>query len=303
MKKTHALVWLVWIGILFPLFAREENSRSLNLSLFYPLSLNRSEDVSVATNISLLYGHVGSVRAFDLSGVVSTINRDFHGVQLVGFWAKVKGDASGFRFAGLYNYTGQRFTGWQLGGFNRAAVLSGTQVGLINSADSVQTGVQIGLINIARKQHGIPLGLINLADNGKLQALVYGTSYANINVALRFLANQFFSELGIGRTSFDFWTEQATIFSFHYGYMLPLTNEYQMSADVGYLHVYHNPELSERDPEQDVFALQLRFLLHIKISDAVAAFGGGGTTFTFKNFSLPSYDYFHVLFLAGLSFF
>jgi hypothetical protein len=302
--KIWLMLLLVAILSTTPLLAQDDGStRALNLSLFYPLSTNGSREVCTGTNISLIYGNVGSVRAFDLSGAVSVINHDFRGFQLAGLVAKVKGDASGVRIAGLYNYTGGRLSGWQMGGLNRAANLSGTQVGLINTADSVQTGVQIGLINIARKQHGVPIGLVNLADNGKLQAVVYGTSYANINAGLRFLANQFYSELAIGRTSLEFWTEQSTIFSFHYGYMMPLTEEYQMSADVGYLHVYNNPELTERDPEEDVFALQLRFLLHIQITEQVAAFGGGGTTFTFKNYSIPGYDYFHVLFLAGLSFF
>ncbi len=303
--KNWIFVFCLGAGILFGgAVYGSENTRSLNLSLAYPLSTNGSKDVSTKVNLSLLYGNVGEVKTFDLSGLISVVNHHFHGLQIAGLAGIVKGDGSGFRLAGMVNWSGGQFAGWQLGGFNHARVIQGAQIGIVNTADSVKNGFQVGLINVAKQQNGIPFGFINIAENGKLQLLLYGTTYSNINVGVRFLANQYYSELAIGRTDLEFWTEQSTTLSFHYGYLVPITegDEYQFSIDAGYIHVANNPEFYKPNPKEDFFALQLRLLLHIKLTPEITAFGGGGTTLTFENYAIPADKYFRVLFLAGLSF-
>ncbi len=305
MKTWVFLVLLLW-GLLLPgVVNGNDHPRSLNLSLFYPVSTNGSKEVATRVNISLLYGNVGRVTSFDLSGLVSVINRDFSGFQFSGLVGIVKGDGSGLRISGLVNWTGGRFGGWQFGGFNHAGILQGAQIGILNTTDSVKSGFQVGFINVAKKQNGVPFGLINIAENGKLQLLLYGTTYSNLNLGVRFLANQYYSELAIGQTNLEFWTEQSTTLSFHYGYMMPLTeeDEYQFSIDAGYIHVANNPEFYKPNPEEDFFALQLRLLLHIKLTSEISAFGGGGTTLTFENYAIPADKYFRVLFLAGISFY
>jgi hypothetical protein len=56
--------------------------RVLNLSLFYPVSLNRSKHDTANLSLSLLYGHLGSVRGLDLSLGVAALERSLEGVQI-----------------------------------------------------------------------------------------------------------------------------------------------------------------------------------------------------------------------------
>jgi len=167
--------------------------RFLNLSLFYPVSLNRSKLDTVNLNLSLLYGHVGSVRGLDLSLGAAGLEGSLQGVQLAGLIAAAgesmeggqaaglicaAGDrGEGVQLAGLGSVSGEEFTGLQVAGLFSVAGerLKGVQVsGLFSVAGQAANGFQVsGLFSVAGEDlDGIQVaGLFNVAgeDSRALQ--------------------------------------------------------------------------------------------------------------------------------------
>ena len=88
----------------------------LNASIFYPLSINKTKNDSANINLSLFYGHIGSVEGVDLGGFVSVIKNELKGLQITGF-AGITGDyTSGIQISGLFNIAGDQLKGAQLAG-------------------------------------------------------------------------------------------------------------------------------------------------------------------------------------------
>jgi hypothetical protein len=127
--------------------------RFLNLSLYYPVSLNKSKSDTANLNLSLLYGHLGSVRGLDLSLGAAALETSLEGVQLAGLIAAAGESMKGAQAAGLFCVAGDRGEGIQLAGLGSVGgeEFSGLQVsGLFAVAGERLQGVQIsGLFSVA----------------------------------------------------------------------------------------------------------------------------------------------------------
>lgn len=181
-KKILALLMIIFLlGITANLFAQEEDTETeeikgkhyaINLSLYYPISLNKTKNDSVNLNLGLLYSHVGYVSGFDLSGLASVVSHRMEGVQLSGLFAVAGESGQGVQAAGMVCVAGDNFSGLQVSGlFNVAGTsLSGFQsaglinvagehgkwfqaAGLANIAGETYTGIQVGgLLNVIGEQ-------------------------------------------------------------------------------------------------------------------------------------------------------
>lgn len=167
--------------------------RVLNLSLFYPVSLNRSKLDTANVSLSLLYGHLGSVRGLDLSlgaaglegslvgiqvaGLIAAAGESMKGGQAAGLICAAGDRGEGIQWAGLGSVAGEEFTGLQVAGLFAVAGerLKGAQVsGLFSVAGQAANGFQVsGLFSVAGEDmDGIQLaGLFNVAgeDSRALQ--------------------------------------------------------------------------------------------------------------------------------------
>jgi hypothetical protein len=127
--------------------------RVLNLSLFYPVSLNRSKCDTANISLSLLYGRLGSVRGVDLSLGVSFLEQSLEGVQLAGLIAGAGESMKGGQAAGLISVAGDRGEGVQLAGLVSVGgeEFSGLQAaGLFSVAGERLKGAQVaGLFSVA----------------------------------------------------------------------------------------------------------------------------------------------------------
>lgn len=102
---------------------KEPKSRHyfLNASIFYPLSINKTKNDTANINLSLFYGHIGSVEGVDLGGLVSVIKNELKGLQITGL-AGIAGDyTSGIQISGLFNIAGDQLKGAQLAGIGNIA--------------------------------------------------------------------------------------------------------------------------------------------------------------------------------------
>ncbi len=172
------------------------NHMPVNISVLYPLSINKNDDVSTNINLTLFYGKVGSVSGVELSGYVNHVKRDVQGFEAAGLVNVVGGKMLGFQSAGVVNYVGSNFDGFQSAGvynhvcgnatffqaagtanyaegnfegFQASGVanilkgkLTGFQASTINIAGDVD-GVQVSVVNVAKKVNGVQIGVINIA--------------------------------------------------------------------------------------------------------------------------------------------
>jgi hypothetical protein len=154
------LVILAFLSFLGQVFAQEEEEGkkySVNLSLWYPVSINKTKHDTVNLNLSLLYGRVGYVNGLDLSLIASVITHDLEGVQLCGLAGVIGETGRGLQFSPLTNVTGESFTGIQATGIVNIVGdrISGIQfAGLMNIAGESGSGIQAsGLFNIVGKNY------------------------------------------------------------------------------------------------------------------------------------------------------
>ncbi|MFC2158523.1 LA_2272 family surface repeat-containing protein [Acidobacteriota bacterium] len=184
----------------------------VNLSLYYPISINQSKHDSVNLNLSLIYGRVGYVRGIDLAGIAAIIEHRLQGVQIAGLMSVTGESGQGIQIAGLMSVSGNDFAGLQTSGLmsisgeqfkgaqfsglmsivgNRATLLQAS--GLASIVGEEATGGQIsggfnvvgnrfvglqaaGLFNVTGEDcNGLQVGgLFNVAG-GRLRGVQVGT--------------------------------------------------------------------------------------------------------------------------------
>jgi hypothetical protein len=136
-----------------PAFAAE---KSVNLSLFSPVSLVKPEDGVSAFRFNLLYGRNTSVKGVDL-GLVNHTTTLSSGFQW-GFVNVNDGNFKGIQLSAI-NYDKGTTDGLQWGTFNYAGTAGGLQLAFLNYAKSLQ-GIQVGIVNIAKSGGRFPVMVI-----------------------------------------------------------------------------------------------------------------------------------------------
>lgn len=93
-----------------------------------------------------------SVTGTQSAGFMNVVADSARAVQFAGFLNVVSADLKGFQAAGFMNIVSGRLNGTQVSGFlNTAGKVRGTQIGIINVADSITDGVQLGLLSFSRR--------------------------------------------------------------------------------------------------------------------------------------------------------
>jgi hypothetical protein len=164
--KRVAIVLIIMFAFLIiqgQVFAQEDEEEeegkkyAVNLSLWYPVSINKTKHDTVNLNLTLLYGRVGYVYGLDLSLIGSAITHDLEGLQLCGLAGVVGETGKGIQISLLSNIAGERFTGLQATGLVNIVGdhISGIQAaGLLNIAGESGSGIQAsGLFNITGENH------------------------------------------------------------------------------------------------------------------------------------------------------
>ena len=73
----------------------QSKSYPINLSLWYPISINQSDEDIAYINLPILYGRIGTVRGINLGLGVSSSKYDIHGLQISGLMSWWVGDSVG----------------------------------------------------------------------------------------------------------------------------------------------------------------------------------------------------------------
>jgi len=128
----------------------------INLSLWYPVSINRTLHDSANINFTLLYGRIGTVQGLDLAIGASALEEGLQGIQVAGL-AGISGDrTSGLQISGLASITGDELTGAQISGLTSITGNAGRGfqiAGLANISGDRLTGLQAsGLFNVVGEE-------------------------------------------------------------------------------------------------------------------------------------------------------
>lgn len=126
--KTAIIIAFLSLSLLFvsslQLSAQDEEEQPsfsprhypVNLSLWYPVSINRTKHDSANLNFTLLYGRMGTVKGLDLAIGASALTGGLKGLQITGL-SGVSGDStSGVQVSGLVSVTGDYLKGAQVSG-------------------------------------------------------------------------------------------------------------------------------------------------------------------------------------------
>jgi hypothetical protein len=162
-----------------PLSAQEEEEKPavsgrhypVNLSLWYPVSINRSPHDSANLNFTLLYGRIGTVRGLDLAIGASALSERLEGLQIAGLSGVAGDSASGVQISGLVSVTGNDLKGAQVSGLINVTGNTGKAFqiagGMNISGDHLQGLQASGLFNIVGEQlQGIQAtGAFNIVGN------------------------------------------------------------------------------------------------------------------------------------------
>ncbi len=241
-----------WIG-------DPDNHLNVNLSVFYPLSINKNDNVSTNINLSWFYGRVGYVKGIELSSMVNHVKKNVLGFESAGILNVVEGKMKGFQSAGVVNYVGNKFIGFQTAGtvnstggnfrglqtagtvnytggnYNGVQIsgtlnyvkgdITGLQVSVINIAKNVK-GSQIGVINISKSINGIPIGLINYAQDGKVHPIAWYSNIIQTNIGIKFAVNNYFySMLSCGYINQVNETKKSLAVGYYMGFHLPINKD------------------------------------------------------------------------------
>jgi len=128
--------------------------------------------------------NLGESRGVQAAGFANTNLKGMHGVQVAGFGNVTIGNSTGAQIAGFGNVQVGDYRGSQIAGLTNIATekISGSQISaLFNHGKRVQ-GTQIGLINYADTLGGIPIGLLSIVKTGyhKIELSADEVFYANL---------------------------------------------------------------------------------------------------------------------------
>lgn len=162
-----------------PLSAQDEEEKPavstrhypVNLSLWYPVSINHSPYDSANFNFTLLYGRIGTVRGLDLAIGASALTERLEGLQIAGLSGVAGDSASGVQISGLVSVTGEDLKGAQIAGLINVIGETGKAfqiAGGMNITGNHLKGLQAsGLFNIVGEQfQGLQAtGAFNIVGN------------------------------------------------------------------------------------------------------------------------------------------
>jgi hypothetical protein len=144
----------------------------------------------------------GNTGPLQLAGVYNLAARDMHGLQGAGVFNLTAGNVRGTQLAPVFNLAGRNVKGSQISAlFNFARHVHGTQIGLINMADSMK---------------GVPIGLMSFVWKGYHKIEVSADEIFYTNVAFRTGVREFYNIFTAGAKPSTF-KDQETLWSFGYG--------------------------------------------------------------------------------------
>lgn len=173
--------------------------RSYQLSLLPGIGTQSSFNSRAVNKVSMniIGGRSGGVSAMELSGIYSIIQQDVQYFQVAGMFNLVGGNVKGLQVAGAFNTVVGNVAGVQVAAIsNVSGDVNGLQASAYNEAKSVK-GTQIGVVNVADSSD-YPIGLVNLVKSGRKSLSVETEESYRTSLNLRTGGRVLYGLLGLG---------------------------------------------------------------------------------------------------------
>lgn len=164
--------------------------------------------------------NLGESRGVQVAGFANTNLKSVNGVQVAGFSNVTIGNSRGAQIAGLGNIQVGDYRGSQIAGLTNIATekISGSQISvLFNHGRRVQ-GTQIGLINYADTLGGVPIGLLSIVKSGYHKIELSADEVFYTNLAFRSGVRKFHTMLMAGfKPQQSLNPSDSSVWTFGYG--------------------------------------------------------------------------------------
>ncbi|WP_353717805.1 STN and carboxypeptidase regulatory-like domain-containing protein [Dyadobacter sp. 676] len=189
------------------------NEYSVNLIAGYSLGVSKLEIGSLLNVVR------GNVTGFQFAGVGNVVGNDVTGFQYAHVVNMTLGNFRGFQGTHLLNYTGRNFTGFQVAGVGNVVVgeLHGYQFSAgYNYAHTVRKGHQIGAVNYADSTATVPFGLFSWVHSNGYRRYEFSTDEFNyFNTAFKTGVSRFYNIFNLG---FSGLAKDKPLFTIGYGF-------------------------------------------------------------------------------------
>ncbi len=206
---------------------------------FFNLNAGETEAVQLA---GFANTNLANTKGVQVAGFANTTLGDMYGVQVAGFTNYTGGKAQGVQVAGFGNVQLGDYKGSQFAGFTNVATkkITGLQVAAFYNYGHKVQGTQIGLINYADSLGGVPIGLISIVKSGyhKIELSADEVFYANL--AFRTGARKFHTMLMAGlKPQQSLQAGDTSVWHFGYGLgtTRKLTKWWLLDIDLSTQHV------------------------------------------------------------------
>ncbi len=186
--------------------------------------------------------NLGESRGVQVAGFANTNLKSMNGVQVAGFSNVTIGNSRGAQIAGLSNVQVGDYRGSQIAGLTNIATekISGSQISvLFNHGRRVQ-GTQIGLVNYADTLGGVPIGLLSIVKSGYHKIELSADEVFYTNLAFRTGVRKFHTMIMAGfkpQQSLDVADTSVWTFGYGIGTARKLTRWLYLDLDLSSQHV------------------------------------------------------------------
>jgi hypothetical protein len=144
--------------------------------------------------------NLGESRGVQVAGFTNTNLKGMNGVQVAGLSNVTVGESKGVQVSGLGNIQVGDYRGSQFAGLTNIATrkISGSQIAALFNHGRQVRGTQIGLINYADTLGGIPVGLLSIVKTGYHKIELSADEIFYTNLAFRSGARKFYTMLHAG---------------------------------------------------------------------------------------------------------
>jgi len=186
--------------------------------------------------------NLGESRGVQLAGFANTNLQGMNGVQVAGFSNVTIGNSKGAQIAGFGNVQVGDYRGSQIAGLTNIATekISGSQISILFNHGRRVHGTQIGLINYADTLGGVPIGLLSIVKSGYHKIELSADEVFYTNLAFRTGVRKFHTMIMAGfkpQQSLDVADTSVWTFGYGIGTARKITRWLYLDLDLSSQHV------------------------------------------------------------------
>lgn len=252
-----------------------DSLHGLQFGLFYGGIRRDAQGLMIAGIANAAHAMSG----IQLAGFSNIVFTPMRGLQLSMLTNIAMGVRKGTQISTTANVSSGQMHGLQLGAYNYADTLTGSQIGIINVALTHPRGVQLGFFNYTRDTIARKIGLVNVNLKTRIDLLASLGTASKLNAALRFRNHSTYSIVGVGSHYMGFDEGFSGAIYYRIGQYFTLSPRWTISGDLGFYHVESFKKNSEDTPER-LYSLQGHVNLDYQVTPTLGAFvsAGYGTT-------------------------